>query len=50
MCIHIRLRQTKPNNPYYKQAEEIAEKLTKKGYGIITGGGFGIMEARQQRS
>ncbi len=37
--------RTKPDNPYYKQAEEIAEKLTQKGYGIITGGGFGIMEA-----
>jgi len=37
--------RTKPENPYYKQAEEIAEKLTQKGYGVITGGGFGIMEA-----
>ena len=36
--------RTKPDNPYYKQAEEIAEKLTQKGYGVITGGGFGIME------
>ncbi len=37
--------RTKPDNPYYKMAEDIAEKLTVKGYGIITGGGFGIMEA-----
>ncbi|MAR99688.1 MAG: TIGR00730 family Rossman fold protein [Flavobacteriales bacterium] len=37
--------RTQPNNPYYKMAEDIAEKLTIKGYGIITGGGFGIMEA-----
>ena len=37
--------RTKPDNPYYKMAEDIAEKLTLKGYGIITGGGFGIMEA-----
>jgi uncharacterized protein (TIGR00730 family) len=37
--------RTKADNPYYKQAEEIAEKLTQKGYGVITGGGFGIMEA-----
>jgi uncharacterized protein (TIGR00730 family) len=37
--------RTKLDNPYYKQAEEIAEKLTQKGYGVITGGGFGIMEA-----
>ena len=37
--------RTKPDNPYYKMGEDIAEKLTIKGYGIITGGGFGIMEA-----
>ena len=37
--------RTKLENPYYKMAEEIAEKLTIKGYGIITGGGLGIMEA-----
>tara|TARA_B100001741_G_scaffold311815_2_gene313750 strand:+ start:14167 stop:14865 length:699 start_codon:yes stop_codon:yes gene_type:complete len=37
--------RTKPGNIYYKMAEEIAEKLTLKGYGIITGGGLGIMEA-----
>lgn len=37
--------RTKPDHPYYKLGEEIAEKLTLKGYGIITGGGPGIMEA-----
>ena len=37
--------RTKADNTYYKMAEDIAEKLTSKGYGIITGGGFGIMEA-----
>lgn len=37
--------RTQPENPYYKMAEDIAEKLTLRGYGIITGGGFGIMEA-----
>jgi uncharacterized protein (TIGR00730 family) len=37
--------RTKPDNPYYKAAEEIAAKLVKRGYGIITGGGPGIMEA-----
>jgi hypothetical protein len=37
--------RTKPDNPYYKLAEEVAEKLCKEGYGIITGGGPGIMEA-----
>lgn len=37
--------RTKPQHKYYKMAEEIAEKLTKHGFGIITGGGPGIMEA-----
>jgi uncharacterized protein (TIGR00730 family) len=37
--------RTREDNPYYKLAEEIAFKLTQKGYGVITGGGPGIMEA-----
>lgn len=37
--------RTKKDNVYYALAEEIANKLTKEGYGIITGGGPGIMEA-----
>lgn len=37
--------RTKPENPYYKMAEEIAAKLVRHGYGVITGGGPGIMEA-----
>ena len=37
--------RTKKTNPYYKDAVIIAKKLTEKGYGIITGGGPGIMEA-----
>jgi uncharacterized protein (TIGR00730 family) len=35
----------KPENPYYRMAEEIAAKLVRHGYGVITGGGPGIMEA-----
>ncbi len=34
-----------PTDPYYKAAEELAAKLAKKGFAIISGGGPGIMEA-----
>ena len=38
--------RTDATEPQYLQAAtDIAEKLTKKGFGIITGGGPGIMEA-----
>lgn len=37
--------RTKEENPYYILAEQIAFNLTQRGYGIITGGGPGIMEA-----
>ena len=37
--------RTKPQSPYFMLAEEIAHKLTLNGYGIISGGGPGIMEA-----
>ncbi len=37
--------RTRPSDKYYKLAEEIAYLLTKKGFGIISGGGPGIMEA-----
>ncbi len=37
--------RTKPDHPYYKMAEDIAAKLVRHGYGVITGGGPGIMEA-----
>ena len=37
--------RTLPTNPYYGIAEEIAERLVRQGYGVITGGGPGIMEA-----
>src|SRR4030042_4370414 len=37
--------RTEPDSPYYKLAEDVAFKLTQHGYGVITGGGPGIMEA-----
>lgn len=37
--------RTKPDDPIYKMAEDIAAKLVRHGYGVITGGGPGIMEA-----
>jgi uncharacterized protein (TIGR00730 family) len=37
--------RTKEENPYYKESVALAEKLAKRGYGIISGGGPGIMEA-----
>jgi len=37
--------RTKTDNKYYQQAEEVGYLLTQKGYGVITGGGPGIMEA-----
>ena len=37
--------RTKPNHPYYKLAVTVAKRLTEEGYGIISGGGPGIMEA-----
>jgi len=37
--------RTKPDNKYYQIATEIGLKLTELGYGVITGGGPGIMEA-----
>ena len=37
--------RTKPDNQYYQQAMDCAAKLCNEGYGVITGGGPGIMEA-----
>jgi len=37
--------RTKPNHPHYKLTVNIAERIVELGFGIITGGGPGIMEA-----
>jgi len=34
-----------PDNPYYEKTEEMARMLTEVGFGVITGGGPGLMEA-----
>ncbi|MEZ4884055.1 MAG: TIGR00730 family Rossman fold protein [Chitinophagales bacterium] len=37
--------RTTSEHPYYQKAVRVSELLVKEGYGIITGGGPGIMEA-----
>jgi uncharacterized protein (TIGR00730 family) len=37
--------RTKVDNPYYADAVKTSELLVNSGYGVITGGGPGIMEA-----
>lgn len=37
--------RTKPDSPYYALGVEIAQSIAERGFGIITGGGPGIMEA-----
>ncbi|HTX20102.1 MAG TPA: TIGR00730 family Rossman fold protein [Bacteroidota bacterium] len=37
--------RTKPGTRFYKMAEEVASGFVKAGYGVISGGGPGIMEA-----
>lgn len=37
--------RTKPGHKYYEMTVEIARRLGEEGFGIITGGGPGIMEA-----
>ncbi len=37
--------RTKPEDAFYLLAEKIAFQISKAGYGVITGGGPGIMEA-----
>ncbi len=35
----------KPDSPYYQEAEKLGRLLAEAGYGVISGGGGGIMEA-----
>ena len=37
--------RTQPDNKFYKLAEDISQGIVERGYGVITGGGPGIMEA-----
>ena len=37
--------RTEPKDPYFKLTVEIAKMLVELGYGVISGGGPGIMEA-----
>jgi uncharacterized protein (TIGR00730 family) len=37
--------RTTPDDPYYQKAELLSRLLAERGFGVITGGGPGIMEA-----
>jgi uncharacterized protein (TIGR00730 family) len=37
--------RTLPGTPFYKMGVQMGEELVRRGYGVITGGGPGIMEA-----
>jgi predicted Rossmann-fold nucleotide-binding protein len=37
-----------PSDPYYEKAEILARRLAEEGFGVITGGGPGIMEAAKK--
>src|SRR5690349_25010501 len=37
--------RTSTDDPIYEKTRQIAEKLCRRGYGVITGGGPGVMEA-----
>src|SRR5690625_2117167 len=37
--------RVRPDNPYYKLAQDLGKRLAEAGYTVIAGGGPGIMEA-----
>ena len=37
--------RTQPDNKYYQLTVDVAKRITEEGFGVITGGGPGIMEA-----
>jgi uncharacterized protein (TIGR00730 family) len=37
--------RVRPGDPYYEKAEYLSRRLAENGFGVITGGGPGIMEA-----
>lgn len=37
--------RTAEDDPYYKKAVDLSERLASKGYAVVSGGGFGIMSA-----
>src|SRR5690606_9883404 len=40
--------RVKPDDPMYLAARDLAKRLAEEGFGVITGGGPGIMEAANQ--
>lgn len=40
--------RTKPSDPMYKEAKKFGTLISKEGYGIVTGGGPGIMQAANE--
>ena len=42
--------RTQPDHRYYKLATAMAKRMTEDGFGVITGGGPGIMEAANKGS
>ena len=44
-CIWCLSARTQEDHPHYQMAVEVAERIVDSGYGVITGGGPGLMEA-----